>query len=189
MFDAVCDLVAGHNEDEAIRSIDKAAIRAGFNPLSIPETQVMSADELKSLSRHPLVSLGAHTVSHRALARLDQGALDGEISQSTDYVEEITGRRPDSFAYPYGDCRSVDARTVAAVAKAGLPLAVTTGRIRSAQNTPAAFLNCRASRSMASTEGTLCFRPRVGHPVPAEAGLKPPRLTAGRVDSVSCALL
>lgn len=126
VFDAVCDLVAGHDEDEAIRSIDKAAIRAGFNPLSIPETQVMSADELKSLSRHPLVSLGAHTVSHRALARLDQGALGGEISQSADYVEEITGRRPDSFAYPYGDCRSVDARTVAAVAKAGLPLAVTT---------------------------------------------------------------
>ncbi|SMC91464.1 Peptidoglycan/xylan/chitin deacetylase, PgdA/CDA1 family [Rhizobium sp. RU36D] len=126
LFDAACDLVCCGDETDAIRRLDDAALRAGFDPRSIPEAEVMSADELRALSAHPLVSLGAHTISHRALARLDAGVLAEEISQSVDYVEAITGKRPNSFAYPYGDCRSVSRDTVAAVARAGLPVAVTT---------------------------------------------------------------
>lgn len=125
-FDAMGELIEMKDEAEAIRLLDRSAAGARFDPFSIPENEVMSANELKALCQNPLVSLGAHTVSHRALSRLSPDVVAEEITSSAAYVEDISGRPPGSFAYPYGDCRSVCPMTVAAVAAAGFSLAVTT---------------------------------------------------------------
>jgi len=48
------------------------------------------------------VRLGSHSRTHRDLRRLDEGELREELEVSAATIEERTGRRPATFAYPYG---------------------------------------------------------------------------------------
>jgi peptidoglycan/xylan/chitin deacetylase (PgdA/CDA1 family) len=48
------------------------------------------------------VTLGAHSLTHPDLTRLEPAALDEEVRGCADRMEERAGRRPTVFAYPYG---------------------------------------------------------------------------------------
>lgn len=124
--DLICDGICGPQESLAIARLDAAARSVGVDPAAMVAQLVMTADELVSLSRHPLATLGAHSLSHRALDFLSDAEALEELSGSADYVEAITGRRPTTFAYPYGDRRSASDRIAALAEKAGFTLAVTT---------------------------------------------------------------
>jgi peptidoglycan/xylan/chitin deacetylase (PgdA/CDA1 family) len=60
--------------------------------------------------------VGSHTVRHPRLTRLDDTALDRELTDSRAAVEDALQRPCPSIAYPYGDC---DERVIAAAARAG----------------------------------------------------------------------
>ena len=124
--DLICDAICGPQESLAIARLDAAARSVGIDPVAIVAQQVMTAGELTTLARHPLANLGAHTLSHRALDFLTDAEALNELSGSADYVETLTGRRPTSFAYPYGDARSATSRIASLAARAGFALAVTT---------------------------------------------------------------
>ncbi|MCM2294507.1 polysaccharide deacetylase family protein [Allorhizobium sp. BGMRC 0089] len=118
--------IAGPRESEAIGALDMVAADHGIDARALVEEAILDAEGLRQLSRHPLVSLGAHSVSHQAMTFLDDLDLKREVFASADYVESISGEKPLSFAYPYGDGRSVDLRTARQVRQAGFDLAVTT---------------------------------------------------------------
>lgn len=86
----------------------------------------MNWNELRSLSAHPLVSLGAHTVGHLNLKRLDAADALHEMAESAKIIARETGIRPAHFAYPYGFASAVGAREVELAAQAGFRSAVTT---------------------------------------------------------------
>ncbi|MGD8277338.1 MAG: polysaccharide deacetylase family protein [Gemmatimonadota bacterium] len=48
------------------------------------------------------VEIGSHSRSHPDLRRLPDDRLDAEVIASADRITAETGRRPTSFAYPYG---------------------------------------------------------------------------------------
>jgi peptidoglycan/xylan/chitin deacetylase (PgdA/CDA1 family) len=48
------------------------------------------------------VALGAHSRAHPDLRTLDEAAIQAEVLGSIEDIERETGRRPNSFAYPYG---------------------------------------------------------------------------------------
>jgi peptidoglycan/xylan/chitin deacetylase (PgdA/CDA1 family) len=48
------------------------------------------------------VTLGAHSRAHPDLRRLDENRIRDEVWGSLDDIARETGRRPDTFAYPYG---------------------------------------------------------------------------------------
>lgn len=62
----------------------------------------MSVDELRALASHPLANIGAHTRSHPCLAVTTGDALRSQLVGAADDLEEWTGSRPDSLAYPFG---------------------------------------------------------------------------------------
>ena len=68
------------------------------------------------------LDLGAHTLTHRTLTRLDDRDLQREIEASRDVIAERTGVRPDLFSYPYGIW---DGGVRDAVRRAGYRAAVT----------------------------------------------------------------
>lgn len=68
-------------------------------------------------------SLGAHTLTHANLAKLDDEERRREIAGSKAWLEKRFGAPVTSFAYPFGIW---DARDRAAVAEAGFSSAVTT---------------------------------------------------------------
>lgn len=86
----------------------------------------MDWDEIRGLSGHPLATIGAHTMHHYNLRRLEEQVALREMSASAAGIEAETGMRPSHFAYPYGYERAVGAREVALAREAGFASAVTT---------------------------------------------------------------
>lgn len=117
---------ADMEETAAIEKLDAAAKAHGIDPLMITERLVMREPELKSLVLNPLAAIGGHTVSHRALARLSDAEARREMDESAERIAAITGRRPDTFAYPYGDRAAVSPREHRLARDLGFRVAVTT---------------------------------------------------------------
>lgn len=125
-FHRVTDYVSTADETHAVAQLDHEARRHGIDPLAITRDLTMRADELRALAENPLVSYGAHTVSHRGLARLAEDEARREIAESLDAVEAFTGRKANGFAYTYGDARSVSARERRILRDLGVTIGVTT---------------------------------------------------------------
>ena len=62
---------------------------------------------VEELSRSDRVTIGAHTITHRALRSLDENEVRKEIGESRDILEERLTTQIKHFAYPFG--RSSDA--------------------------------------------------------------------------------
>ncbi|MCO5731060.1 polysaccharide deacetylase family protein [Rhizobium sp. SSA_523] len=125
-FDRFCRFIWDGDEAEAVAALDRLARQHGIEPLDITARLTMDGAQLRALSQHPLATLGAHTVSHRALKRLSDAAASEEILRSSQWLTALTGAAPRTIAYPYGTHDAVDARDKALVQEAGFDLAVTT---------------------------------------------------------------
>jgi peptidoglycan/xylan/chitin deacetylase (PgdA/CDA1 family) len=54
------------------------------------------------LSESPLATLGCHGYYHNDLSLIPVNDAKEEIFSARDYLESITGRKTDAFAFPYG---------------------------------------------------------------------------------------
>ena len=59
-------------------------------------------DELRFLANDPLSTIGAHTVTHPALATLDDAEVSRELADNRAYLQGQLNREVLHFAYPYG---------------------------------------------------------------------------------------
>ena len=108
------------------RAIRALAIAHGVDTGLLCRSLAMDWNDIRTLARDPLCSIGAHTVHHFALAKLDAGAAMQEAVASRDRIAAEIGRRPTTFAYPYGDASSCGPRDFRLIANAGFAAAVTT---------------------------------------------------------------
>jgi peptidoglycan/xylan/chitin deacetylase (PgdA/CDA1 family) len=125
-FDRFAAYINRADEATAVGKIDELARSHGINPLEIARSLIMHADELKTLAAHPLASLGAHTISHRALSRLSEAEAAEEMALSADYVAAISGGRPGAIAYPYGTMEAVSKREGRLASELGFAVGLTT---------------------------------------------------------------
>lgn len=86
------------------------------------ERSCMTADEIRTLAKHPLVSVQAHTLTHPILTSLTDADLAKELKEGKEQLESIIEQRVDFFSYPNG---TYSAREVA-MAKAIYKMAFTT---------------------------------------------------------------
>ena len=64
----------------------------------------LSEDDLRELARHPLVTIGAHGLWHRHFTRLSSDEARQELRESRSRLRNITGRKIDLMAWPFGEC-------------------------------------------------------------------------------------
>ena len=83
----------------------------GHSVPSIPTLPLMDWKSL-GMAQESGLEIGAHTRRHRDLATLAGAALEDEVAGCVERIAAELGRRPTSFAYPYG---SVGADAVIAV--------------------------------------------------------------------------
>ena len=87
----------------------------------------MTWEEIAEMADDPLVTIGAHTVSHSMLKKIpDDAAVRAEMEQSRAVLEAALGKRPEHLAYPVGDPTSAGAREFRIAAALGFKTAVTT---------------------------------------------------------------
>ena len=86
----------------------------------------MTWGEIRELARDPLVTIGAHTRRHYAIAPLSLAEARLEITESTRRIEAELGRPVRHFSFPYGDEQSAGARDFELVRELGFKTAVTT---------------------------------------------------------------
>lgn len=77
-------------------------VAAGF----VGRAGYLSAEELREIARNPLVTIGAHGLSHRHFTRLAKDEARFELVESRRLLEGITGAAVDLMAWPYGECNA-----------------------------------------------------------------------------------
>lgn len=102
------------------------ALAHGVDPDRSRRDLLMDWDEIARIAAHPLINIGAHTMHHYNLRRLDQPEALDEMVGSADVLEARLGTRPRHFAYPYGFAEAVGIREVDLAREAGFASAVTT---------------------------------------------------------------
>lgn len=84
---------------------------------------LMTKEEVKELLASGLIEIGGHTTKHLDMPNVDLKTIEEDLNVSNKILEEITGYKPISFAYPWGRSTK-EARDV--VKKVGYKFAVST---------------------------------------------------------------
>lgn len=117
-----CDI----GEEEQIGFIRDLAGSAGVDYAGLRRDLLMTWDEVRTIARHPLCTIGAHTVHHYNLKRLSADKALKEMSDSALILELELGEVPKHFAYPYGYQAAVGEREAEIAKAAGFVCALTT---------------------------------------------------------------
>ncbi|HUN98935.1 MAG TPA: polysaccharide deacetylase family protein [Bradyrhizobium sp.] len=126
-FERLAAFVQQIDEDTAVAAIDQAALACDIDGRQIVDDEIMTEPELKQLTASdPLARLGAHTLTHPNLARVDAERLHREMQQSAIRISDYCGRLPTTFAYPYGSKHAAGPREALAAKDNGFVAAVTT---------------------------------------------------------------
>jgi peptidoglycan/xylan/chitin deacetylase (PgdA/CDA1 family) len=118
-----------------LRALDEATQRSVVRILAdrydvdieaLTRDLIMTWDEIRTMAADPLVTIGAHTRGHYAIAKLSPEKARDEMAGSADRIEDELGLRPAHFCFPYGDVGSARARDFAIARELGFATAVTT---------------------------------------------------------------
>lgn len=109
-----------------VSETQRQAILDEMGGREVSTSPFMTWDDIAAITRHRLGTIGAHTIQHSNLARLDEERALIEMRGSADVITEKTGIRPRHFAYPYGHQQAVGAREIRLAKEAGFVSAVTT---------------------------------------------------------------
>jgi len=96
------------------------------NPFAYADSIAMSWDEIREISQDPLATIGAHSVNHFPLKKLDSEALVREIKESKEGIESKIQQVVEHFAYPFGKSTEASLREFEMVKSLGFKTATTT---------------------------------------------------------------
>src|SRR6202521_2756920 len=106
-------------EHDIHREIAVLCARHGVDEAAVCRELCMSWDELKPFADDPLVTIGAHTVTHCNLARQTEEIASHEMATGRARIEEALQHPVAHLAYPYGDKFAAGAREFALARAAG----------------------------------------------------------------------
>jgi peptidoglycan/xylan/chitin deacetylase (PgdA/CDA1 family) len=98
----------------------------GIDLNSLCRNAAMTWDEIREINRDPLTTIGAHTLNHYNLARLEVQDAEREIIESGRRIADELGEPIRHFAYPYGNTDAATPREFTCCERAGYQSAVTT---------------------------------------------------------------
>lgn len=113
-------------EPEQRRKARNLCSRYGINLKTVCSREAMTWDDVRTLAAHPLASIGAHTINHVALAKLDEADARQEMRASKLRIEQELATTVSHFCYPYGDPASAGLREFVLARELGFEAAVTT---------------------------------------------------------------
>ncbi len=126
-FERWADWLTGEaDEARQRRAIRGLAAKYGLDLAALARDLVMDWDEVRAIAADPLCTIGAHTMTHPALARLPEQAALREMQDSADRIEAEIGARPETIAFPYGYPAAASPREAELAGQAGFAASFTT---------------------------------------------------------------
>src|SRR5215469_17594796 len=124
---ALCEVAQWvHGDYHRVSQLATDFRKAQISLTALNERYLLDEQQLKALARHPLASIGGHTVSHAVLTGLDEASARAEIADNRRYLEDLLQFRVRHLAYPYGNARACGPREEGLAREAGFRTAVTT---------------------------------------------------------------
>jgi peptidoglycan/xylan/chitin deacetylase (PgdA/CDA1 family) len=128
LYDTIYRHLRGMKTEDELRCfVRDLCARHGVDIGAFCRDLCMSWEEIAALAADPLVTIGAHTVTHPMLMKVpDDHVVRAEMEMSRAVLEAALGKRPEHLAYPVGDPTSAGAREFRIAAELGFKTAVTT---------------------------------------------------------------
>jgi peptidoglycan/xylan/chitin deacetylase (PgdA/CDA1 family) len=126
VFDRLHDWLRNLSEHDLQREVGALCVHHGVDQTAICRELCMSWDELRSFADNPLVTIGAHCITHCNLAQQSEAVAKEELTIGRARIEAALHRPVVHLAYPYGDRNAAGAREFALAAACGYKTAVTT---------------------------------------------------------------
>jgi peptidoglycan/xylan/chitin deacetylase (PgdA/CDA1 family) len=122
--------ISGHVRSGASQpaDVERLMTRHGVANSDLLDRDMIGRKDLRTLSRHPLVTIGGHTKTHRSLRQLSLEEASEEIETNRTYLQDCIDASVRHFAYPFGDRQSCGEREFSLVKTLGFDTGVTTRR-------------------------------------------------------------
>lgn len=117
-------LLTCHEDREA--QVKDLFVRNEVDPKAVLDPLVLDWKQARQLAADPLVEIGCHAVSHRALANISRDELVWELKTSRDLIERELGQPAPHLSYPYGTKMECSTREFQVAKELGFLTAVTT---------------------------------------------------------------
>jgi peptidoglycan/xylan/chitin deacetylase (PgdA/CDA1 family) len=118
-----CRALRGVSGEERRATLDTLARVSGASSTGRLTHRPVSRERLARAYESGLIDVGAHTATHPALSARSEAEQRLEIEESKAVVQEITGREPAGFTYPFGGRADYTRKTMALVREAGFAFA------------------------------------------------------------------
>lgn len=125
-WDALYWKLRRNPEQQLLDTVAELCASEGVDGRALVEADCLDWGEVAALASHPLVTVGAHTVTHPMLAKHAERDARHELVTGKAEIEERLGRSVRHLAYPVGDPTSAGSREFAMAREIGYASAVTT---------------------------------------------------------------
>lgn len=96
--------------------------------IDLLDHEALSAEQVRTLASHQLVTIGGHTTSHPELAKLTEAEARREVLENRVFLEGLIDKPVSHFAYPFGGSQACGPREERLVKDLGFKSATTTRR-------------------------------------------------------------
>jgi peptidoglycan/xylan/chitin deacetylase (PgdA/CDA1 family) len=115
-----------HRNFELLPAMRETIAAAGIKIPALVDQEGLTENQLRTLSQHPLVTIGGHTTTHLNLARASAATARSEMADNRQFLQNLTGEPIAHNAYPFGHAGACGAREAAISQSVGFHTAVTT---------------------------------------------------------------
>jgi peptidoglycan/xylan/chitin deacetylase (PgdA/CDA1 family) len=125
-FDALYWRLRAGPEERLLSVIADLMAQAGLSSPALVDRLCLDWGGIEALARHPLCTIGVHTLTHPMLAKHAPAVMRRELAESRQIIEAHVAKPARHLAYPVGDRESAGPREFAMAADLGFVSAVTT---------------------------------------------------------------
>jgi len=125
-FETLYHLLRERPEEELLDVIARLCAAAGVDSAAIAAALCLDWAGIEEIARHPLSTIGVHTLTHPRLAKHAPDFAARELRESRQSIEAHIGKSAPHLAYPVGDPTSAGPREFAIARELGFASAVTT---------------------------------------------------------------
>jgi peptidoglycan/xylan/chitin deacetylase (PgdA/CDA1 family) len=115
-----------HNDFAVLPHVRAAIAENKTDCSALVDREALTEQQLRRLARHPLVTIGGHTTTHRNLAQASAAVVHWEMAENRKFLQATIDRPVVHFAYPFGHARACGDREAEISRNVGFRTATTT---------------------------------------------------------------